>query len=267
MLSLSRCLIVTATALLTGAAHAHEFWIEPQEFQVDSGAPLVADFKNGENFEGGSLAYFSTSTTRFDVIAGGTIAPVEGRMGDRPALNTASPADGLIVIVHESTPASLKYKTWEKFAKFAAHKDFADIEARHQALGFPREDFRESYTRHSKALMSVGNGAGADQAYGLKTEFVALTNPYADGFDGVMQVQVLLDGAPRAQAQVEVFARDPDGTVEITLHRTDAEGIANIAVQPGHDYLFDAVTLAPYEGPQDAVWSTYWAALTFSVPQ
>lgn len=263
---LSRLIFVSALLCGAHSASAHEFWIEPQKFQVESGAALIANLKNGENFKGGDLAYFSTSTTRFDVIANGTVTPVEGRMGDRPALNTPAGADGLTVIVHESTPSRLKYATWEKFQKFIDHKAFPDVEARHKAAGFPREGFRESYTRHSKALVAVGDGEGSDQAYGLATEFVALTNPYAADFDGDMRVQVLLGGAPRIDAQVEVFDRNPVGDVEITLFRTDENGIATVPVSPGHDYLFDVVHLRPYTGDKDAVWETLWAALVFHVP-
>ena len=65
---------------------------------------------------------------------------------------------------------------------------------------------------------------------GMETEFVALSNPYAADFDGTMQVQLLLSGAPRADAQVEVLHRAPDGSVDVTLHRTDDQGQAAIPV-------------------------------------
>jgi hypothetical protein len=75
------------------------------------------------------------------------------------------------------------------------------------------------------------------------------------------------DGAPRAGAQVEMFARAPDGEVRVTTHRTDGDGLAVLPVARGHDYLLDSVTLLPLN-PQadgDPAWLTLWAALTFSV--
>ena len=260
-------LCAAALIVFSQSASAHEFWIEPTDFQVESGMPLIANLKNGQEFQGNDLAYFSTSTTRFDVIADGKTTAVEGRMGDRPALDMTAGDDGLVVIVHETTPSRLKYKTWEKFLKFVKHKDFKNIEARHAALDAPKTDFRESYTRHTKALVAVGDGAGSDAAYGLETEFVALTNPYAPDFQGDMRVKLLLNGDPRADAQVEVFDRSATGDVTITLHSTDDKGIASIPVTAGHDYLFDAVHLQPYTGETDAVWQTLWAALAFHVPK
>lgn len=264
-------LVLAGLLLKAPAALGHEFWIDPQQFQVAPGDPLVADLRNGETFKGTSLAWFENRFTRFETVLGDSAQPVPGRAGDTPALQITAPdTEGLLIILHETAPSRLTYKEWEKFLKFAKHKDFPTAAADHQAAGWPKEGFRESYTRHVKALVAVGSGAGADRAFGLATEFVALTNPYAAEFDGTMRVQVLYQGVPRADAQVEVFDRAPDGSVEVRLTRTDAAGEAAIAVAPGHSYLLDAVVLRPSAEAGTAerapVWETLWAALTFSVP-
>jgi hypothetical protein len=259
---LSFCLVWPATA--------HEFWIEPEQYQVESGDAVVASLRNGEKFEGISLAWFESRFTRFDMVLGDTVRPVEGRMGDTPALKSEAWQDGLLTVLHETAPSTVTYRDWAKFERFAEHKDFPTATAEHEARGWPKDVFRESYTRHVKALIAVGDGAGQDRAFGMETEFVALTNPYDAAFDGNMRVQVNYQDAPRADAQIEVFAKAPDGSVEITLHRTDARGQATIPVAPSHEYLFDAVVLrpSPLAGTEERapVWETLWAALTFAVP-
>ncbi len=251
-------------------AASHEFWIEPQQYQVESKAPLEAQLKNGENFKGINLAWFQNRFTRFEIIQGDNVTPVDGRMGDTPALKTTAPAEGLLVIAHETTESTITYKEWEKFLRFVEHKDFADAVSTHEAEGWSKEEFREVYTRHAKALVAVGEGDGDDRALGMETEFVALSNPYAKDFDGTMHVAVRYQGEPRADAQVEVFERASDETVTVTLYRTDARGEARIPVKPGHSYLFDAVVLrpSPIAGTEERapVWETLWAALTFAVP-
>lgn len=263
---------VIAFAVPLTPAAAHEYWIEPQAYQVQSGDSIQAHFKNGQNFEGITLSYFDRSSTRFDQMFNGITAPVAARAGDSPALQLAPMnEDGLLVVVHETAPSKLTYSEWAKFLKFAEHKDFADAAATHIENGWSQEKFRESYTRHVKTLIAVGNGAGEDAAQGLATEFVALTNPYVDGFDGQMSVALTYDGKPRADAQIEVFDRAPDDAVTVTMYRTDAQGEANIPVTPGHAYLFDAVVLRPAaadaDDPNAPVWETLWAALTFAVPK
>lgn len=261
-----RFALVIWCLIYASVATAHEFWIEPRAFQVAPEAQIAADLKNGENFKGTSLSYFDRNIARFDVITEGGTMPVEGRMGDMPALDMIAEEPGLVRIVHETTPSFVTYRTWEKFAAFAEHKDFKDIEARHQANGFADVPFKERYTRHAKGLVAVGDGIGQDREVGLKTEFVALTNPYAPDFDGTMRVELLFEGQPRVDAQVEVFDRNREGGVTVLLYRTDAQGIAAIPVTPGHDYLFDGVMLQTADDSDEAVWDTFWAALTFSVP-
>lgn len=260
-----------ALSLLTVTpALGHEFWIDPQKYQVAPGEELLADLRNGQNFEGTALSWFDNRFTRFDIAQGDALRPAEGRMGDTPALSTTAPDTGLMVILHETTPSSLTYRDWDKFLTFAKHKDFPKAAEDHIAAGWPQDRFRESYTRHAKALVAVGEGLGSDRAFGLATEFVALTNPYDPGFDNTMHVRVDYNDAPRGDAQIEVFDRAPDGSVEVSLTRTDDKGEAMIAVTSGHTYLFDAVVLRPAASAgtaEDApVWETLWAALTFSVP-
>ena len=117
--------------------------------------------------------------------------------------------------------------------------------------------------------IAVGDGAGADREAGLETEIVALANPYTDDLSDGLPVRVLYQGAPRADAQVELFAKSPEGEVEITLLRTDAEGVALLPVTPGQVYLADAVVVRPLEpvAEDDPVWESLWASLTFKVPE
>lgn len=259
-------LFAIVCALCPGLSSAHEFWVEPKSWQVMPGEPLLADLRNGEMFEGASLAWFEKSVARAELAQGDRQLRFSARMGNRPALEMTAPGEGLAVLLHETTPARITYKTWEKFQRFVDHKALPISRAAHLADGHPATGFTETYTRHAKALVSVGSGDGADRAYGLATEFVAETNPYAETFKNEMRVRVLYDGAPRGHAQVEIFEKGPDDAVEVRLTQTDAEGRAVIAVKPGHAYLLDAVVLRP--GTQaGAIYDTLWAALSFYVPE
>ncbi|MGL4405656.1 MAG: hypothetical protein ACRCT6_07855, partial [Notoacmeibacter sp.] len=79
----------------------------------------------------------------------------------------------------------------------------------------------------------------------------------------------LLDGQPRSDAQLELFGRFPDESIKRVVYRTDAQGMVNITVEPGVEYLADNVAMTalpngdPAAGP---VWHSDWASLTFKVP-
>ena len=264
-----------ALCIAAAGAQAHEFWIEPEAYQVDPGMPANAAFRVGEEFSGSSFSYIPGRSTRFDMVVGGAVRPVPARMGDNPAFAVGDLPDGLLVIVHETGDAILTYAPkdgrtgWERFVRFTEHKAMDGAIEAHRVRGLPEEGVRERYRRFAKALVAVGDGAGSDRAVGLRTEIVAEANPYTDDLSGGLPVRVLLDGAPRGDAQVELFEKAPDGRVEITLHRTDAAGRAVLPVRPGHAYLADAVALVPVdpaEADDDAMWWSLWAALTFAVP-
>lgn len=244
---------------------AHEFWIEPEEYQIQPRAPLSADLRNGQEFKGINLPYFNRNTERFEMIREGHSEPVTSRMGNIPALETTAGEPGLLVLLHETAPATLTYDDWDTFARFIAHKDFGDIESRHTARGLPRVGFREIYRRFAKALVAVGDGSGSDSASGMETEFIALTNPYTST-DDTITVQLLYQDAPRKDAQVEVFDKAPDDTVTITYLRTDQNGEVTVPLTPGHRYLLDAVVLREAPQGSEAVWESLWAALTFARP-
>ena len=100
----------------------------------------------------------------------------------------------------------------------------------------------------------------------MKAELVALRNPYTDDLSAGLPVQLLFEGAPRAEALVTLFARHPDGGVEASHFRTDADGIALLPVHLGVEYLVDSVVILPLEGGgAGPVWQSHWASLTFEV--
>ncbi|MGY3438656.1 MULTISPECIES: DUF4198 domain-containing protein [unclassified Marinovum] len=250
------------------AATAHEFWIDPHAWQLKAGEPITADIRVGQDFEGPAFSFLPHRIRRFDIVMDGVTTPVESRAGDKPALAMAAPADGLAVVVHATTDYQLTYSEWAKFESFLTTKDWVPLLDEHKARGLPETGFRERYSRYAKALIAVGDGAGSDSAVGLETEIVALANPYTDDLADGMPVQVFYQGAPRADAQIELFAKGPDGSVDVSQIRTDDAGTAIFPVQPGYRYLVDAVVLRSIEPaqPDDPVWESLWAALTFAVP-
>lgn len=263
-----RLSFVLALICLPLTATAHEFWIDARQWQVAPGDPLQADLRVGQDFEGPSFSYLPHRTRRFDIVTGDSVIPVNGRAGDKPGLDTKAPAEGLAIVVHVTEDYTLTYKEWEKFEAFLGHKDWSTLLAEHRARGLPEMDFRERYSRHAKALVAVGDGGGSDRDVGLETEIVALANPYTDALPDGLPVKVLYQGRPRADAQVEVFAKAADGTVSVELYRTDDAGLTTLPVEAGVTYLVDSVVLRPLE-PQsegDPVWESIWASLTFQVP-
>ncbi|MEL6436917.1 MAG: DUF4198 domain-containing protein [Pseudomonadota bacterium] len=271
--------IVAALAMACSTvvpANAHEMWLDPLEFLVGEDAEIQIEFRVGEKYSGGGYPYLENRTERLDHAAGDMVQPVDARSGDRPAIQTAPLAPGLNVFAYESDVSTVRYTDFGKFTAFVEHKAFKGALAAHDARDLSKENFVETYSRHAKALIAVGRGEGADRRIGMQTEIVALDNPYVKDIKDGMRVQVFHGDETRPGAQVEVFERAAGSgnnaeTVTISLFITNAEGVATIAVKPGHEYQVDAVVLRepPADRAQEhgAVWDTVWANLTFAVPK
>lgn len=256
---------VFALTLSTSVASGHEFWIDPETFRLAPGDTIAAQLRVGQAYEGSAQVYNPGNFRRFEIAAGGETTPVDGRLGDRPALS-APAREGLNVVVHVTKDFSLTYnKGFEQFADFVTHKDAEWAIAAHRARGLPESGFREIYSRYAKSLVAAGSGAGQDFVAGLETELTALKNPYTDDVSDGLPVSLTYQGAPRGEAQVEVFEKDPAGEVTVFTLRTDNDGVALVPVRPGHRYMLDAVVLREPER-EDAVWESLWANLTFAVP-
>lgn len=264
---MKRLLLALCTAALP--ASAHEFWIEPVDGMVAEGAPLVADLYVGDKLEGASFSFVPPNFTRFEILIDGEFLPVEGRAGDKPALNMAVPGEGLATVVHVTRDYTLTYKDFATFERFCAHKDIEWACARHIERGLDPEAVRERYSRHAKSLIAVGDGEGQDVQAGLLTEIVAEANPFTDDLSEGFPVRVFYKDEPRADVQVELFDRAPDGTLDIRLYRTDAEGRAMLDLSPGHFYLVDSVVMEERDpgANGDPAWESLWASLTFKVPE
>ena len=253
-------------------ASGHEFWISPADYTVGQGEEIVANLRVGQQFDGRKLAFIPANFAQFRLVQGNSDVPVKSRIGERPAMHQVAPAEGLWIIVHETTDNRLGYgdDDAQLFVDFVNHKDLKDVLAAHKARGLPDVGFVENYRRFAKSLVAVGHGAGSDRVVGLRTEIVAMSNPYEPGFDGNMRVRVLFEGAPRPGAQVELFERGADGTVRVGTFRTDDDGYARFPVVAGREYLADAVKMLPLQPDDidnDAVWYSLWASLTFLVPE
>ena len=232
---------------------------------------MQANLVNGEDFAGVTMPYLPRGIVNAMQFFGDDRSSITGRPGDTPALQMDPMGDGLAILAYQSGDATLDYESWDKFQSFVDHKDLGDLRAQHDARALPDAGFTEIYARFAKSLVGVGSATGADRRVGLETELVLLANPYTDDLTQGTAVQLFYRENPRADAQIEVFAKAPDGQVETSYIRTDAEGIAQFDVIAGHEYMLDAVLIrepsAIKQTDTGAVWETLWANLTFAVPQ
>jgi hypothetical protein len=252
-----------------GVAGGGEVWISPKSYQIPVGTALVANLCSGSRLAGKTEPFVPQNAMRFDVYAPGSDDQVRPESGEMPALTMEAPREGLNIIVHETMPQVREWNDWDDFAAFVRQKDMPWALGDHRSRGLPEAGFSESYSWFAKSLVAVGSGMGTDRSIGLETEIVVLGNPYTDDLSKGLPVQVLYQGQPRKEVQVEVLVRQPDGSVAQSLFRTDGEGRIILPVAPGAEYLVEAMLMRPVPGnvtEGTPVWESLWASETFKVP-
>ena len=77
---------------------AHEYWLSPLNYQVESGENIAAHFRNGEEFVGSTFPYLPNRLTRFELLVEGQPYDLSPRAGDNPALQLPAPEDRKSVV-------------------------------------------------------------------------------------------------------------------------------------------------------------------------
>ena len=268
--------------LLSTAALAHEFWLEPARFRLQPGQtvsirPLVgADFK-GEAWSNKAAKvlllkrYGPTPADTSNLASKPGFAPTDTF---RTTFTFAQP--GTHVVLLRSTNSFIELSA-EKFTAYLREEGLDYPLKLRQERDEQGSKGRETYRRCAKVLVQVGEAAATlpatDSAcrhvYGLPLELVPEQNPYRLAADKALTVRVLRNGQPVRGAAVQIWQRQPGGqpTTHFTT-RANQNGRILLRLSGPGPYLLATVgmTEAPAELRDRADWQSTWASLTFAGP-
>ncbi len=246
--------------------NAHEFWVEPLDFQVAVGGEITLDLKVGQMLEGQSYPYLSHKFGRYQTTDATGVHDLIGDEGDTPSVVYDATAPGLHVISYHALPELLTYDNFRDFVDFLDEEGLSSVAELHRTRRLPDTGFTEKYTRNAKALVQVGSPieGSTDQATGMDFELVALRNPYLPAVN--LPVKLLWQDVEVPNAQVAVFRRMGDEVTRAT-YRTNARGIADIPLPGDGIYLLSSVYMEETAEDSGAAWHSIWASLTFAIEQ
>lgn len=250
-------------------AQAHEFWIQPHKYRLESGNRLVADVRVGMDFGGNQLAFIPSTINAFNITDADGTRKIEGRIGDMPSVDIQTNADGLQILNLFSTSSLLTWDDFQKFDTFVNQHGMSWVLERHHARGLPETGFKEAYTRFAKSLVAVGDGAGEDSFTGMFFELVAGKNPYTDDLSGGMPITVLFRGQPLPNKQVDLFFRNTAGELTRLSVQSDSNGMAITPNLGAGEYMVNVVhMIEPFPEDQERTgtsWHSLWGSLTFAI--
>jgi len=260
------CVVIVAIVFSTGAAlRAHDFWLEPRLYRPEAGKLVALRLLVGQDMVGDPIPRDETAIERFVVRQGGEEGAIPGRDGGDPAGLLRVPGSGLMIVGYQSRPRRIEVPR-AKFETYLGEEGLDAVAAMFAGTKKPPPAARERFSRCAKALLSSGAASTTqrDQPLGLRLELVAEANPYATSPLDDMRFTLLYEGAARPGALVIAINRD-DPSAKLSA-RSDARGRVSFRFQRSGVWLVKAVHMVPLPKGQDADWESFWASLTFEIP-
>ena len=254
--------------VVTGAAtdaSAHEFWVEPSAFAVERDDRIGVRLCVGDGYEGWSQARNPARIESFAAFGPTGTQPVVGLDGADPAgaLRLAAPGD--YVIVYRSNHAFTEMPA-AAFDAYLRDKGLDRIIAARGSRDSNSSPVREAYSRHAKALVRVGAGAGipSDRVMQLPLELLAEADTGDAPPDGWQSFRLLHRGKPLAGSLVT--ATRPGTADEPVAGRTDQDGRVRFRLRVAGRWRVAAVHMERAPRGIDAEYESLWASLTFELP-
>lgn len=241
-------------------AQAHDFWIEAAPFTAEGPRTIAISLRVGTELVGDSLPNITDWYRDFSYVHQGVRRPVPGDMGDDPAGRLPANTPGVYLIGHENRPDFVELDA-ERFHAYLREEGLEHIIATRLANGQANRPGREYYQRCVKSLVRVGTDEPAlrdmQTDLGYTLEILPRNSPFqADK----LKVRLLYQGKPVQGLLVSAFTKqEPERRSQA---RTDADGMAEVALDRPGIWLVKAVHMVPYQDGK-ADWISYWASLTF----
>lgn len=261
---------ITILSLFTLPANAHDFWIEPDEYEASESQIILLRPMIGH---GATSSPWPLATTR---IVGLRSLSEDGLRDQQAAIPSVAPQGSIPLdlkpigrhVVFLESANSYSELSAEKFNAYVEEEGIISIQEHRQKHGLEQEPGKELYSRRGKTIISVGRSEGSSEfvtkPIGLTLEVTPMSDPFDLDPGEPLQLGVTYRGEPLADATVHVTQLSSPNFTQML--RTNASGQASMdAIQKG-TWLFHTVWSEPAEGLlQDADYLTVFSSLTLQL--
>jgi uncharacterized GH25 family protein len=259
-------LLAAAFALTAAPLAAHDMWIEPTTFVPDPRTIVGVRFRVGVDLLGDPLPRDPSLIDEFVVEDADGRRPVVGRAGSDPAGVAMALSPGLLVIGYHSHPSAVDLPA-ETFNQYVKEEGLDAIAALRQSRGQSAAGVHEIFSRCPTSLVLAGAppAAQGDRTLGFTLELVAERNPYRLAPGQELPVRLTYEGQPLAG--VLVAAVDRTNPSDKLTARSDKDGRVRFRLPRSGMWLIKAVHMIPAPAAAHADWQSFWASLTFELPE
>ncbi len=242
--------------LIISSLYGHDLYLMPQKFRPAAGEAILISAHTGDSFP---FSEQPVDPARLTSLPSG-----EWRMLGK-ATHTTIPVQAGSQYFGVFTKSRFLEMEPEKFISYLKEEGLrTQLETYKTMTG----KSREMYAKFAKTYVVAGQPTGNfAKPLGLKIEIIPLVDPSGIKPGKELPVQLLFDGKPIADIQMEIAtSRDPRTKSVLTIAgRTNAEGKLNIQVPTSGKIRLHAVAMNQVKA-ETHDWESYWASLTFEVP-
>jgi uncharacterized GH25 family protein len=269
---LTVALAALASLLAAQAASAHEYWLAPSVYRAAAGDTVAITAWAGTGFRGEAKPCAPSRIVKFTLRGARELDLARAaRNGDLQWARFVAPDAGGALVAYQSNFAEIELPSSE-FDRYLGDEGLDQVRARRvrdRASG----TVRERYARCPKTWIAGAEPGRALAPVGLAYELVPERDP---GAPGALAVRALFRGRPLAGALVRAWRRDlapgsrpfdaatRDSVPPLLRVRTDAHGVATLALSGAGEWLIASVHMVPSGDGSVADWESYWASITFA---
>jgi len=249
------------------SAGAHEFWLQPDRYQVEPGASVSLQLFVGENFSGDLIGIGAPALVRAEHYAARRKTDLSPVLP--PAVAAALPlrlsTAGTHLVALDTHPTTITLAS-DKFNEYLQMEGLQAVIDARAATGASDSPGRERYRRNIKTLVNVGGTSDGtfSRRSGQRLEIVPLTDPFRLAPGSVMSLQVFFDNAPLRGALVKLWHRG-GAKLQIIERRTDSRGRMDAPLPAAGEWMASVVHMTPVRGEPGLDWDSYWGNLTLAV--
>ncbi|MDO9260920.1 MAG: DUF4198 domain-containing protein [Flavobacteriaceae bacterium] len=261
---MKKILLISLIFMLSFLLQSHEFWLQPNKFNLQTGESFSLDIRVGEEYHGALWEYSDSRIINFKVFenSGKIDLTDKAKKGKGNNLTMAFKTPGTKLIALETNSAFITLESKE-FNSYLIEDGLLNVLRHRNQMGLLEKNTTENYARNVKTLLNVGNKY--DETYrtitGMPLEIIPSTNPYAIDKLTFIEFKVLFNGNPLNEALVSVWHKTND-EVSVKKQWTDTEGNVIFQINPSGKWMISVVTMIPSK-EQTVDWQSYWSSLTF----
>jgi uncharacterized GH25 family protein len=270
----SRVAVLTFMAATTFGfvANAHDFWIQPQNFWLNTNVSTPTSIQVGHGPDRQPSPISADRITVFrDMGPRGMIdlrpALAKGVGTQNFKLSFAAPGSHVVVLETNHALSNLPFIRFNDYVKLEGIQPIINQRLRTKTTEAPG---RETYSRRAKSLIQVGPvdpsaPSLATHAFGLTLEIVPDVNPYTLGPSDSLPVHVIYEGKPLAGALVKLTNLEFD-VRPVEMQITDQAGRASFKVPLKGSWLLNVIWSKPIQNNPQADFDTTFSSLSFAFP-